>query len=268
MLKLKVFIISVGIAFSIEIIHSIWTKGWRFTLEFFVGGFLWGFLKEYLYSFVRSYEFPHMPIKLLNVPIFIPIGWVFTFYLAYEFTNKLIKPKTEKDYKDFIIFAAFFSNFICIPIETAAMNMNWWELYGFFVNDNIASCILMLGWFSTSVVFFYLYFVAKNKLPREQLWFAVCMLIAWFVVEISFIVYLFTWAIIVTIIMMFFMLKYNKELICIFFVYLAIISGRLLTSSIPNATFVTIIFISIFIYIFVKLRLMDTKHQLSIKESL
>ncbi len=109
MLKLEVFIISVGIAFSIMIIHSLLTKGCRFTFEFFVGGFLFGFVREFYYfSFIRSYEFPNMPIKLLNVPIFIPVGWIFTFYLAYEFVNKLIDPKTVRDYKNFVIFAAFF----------------------------------------------------------------------------------------------------------------------------------------------------------------
>jgi hypothetical protein len=41
----KVFIISVGIAFFIEIVHSILTKGGRFTLEFFGGGFLFGFVR-------------------------------------------------------------------------------------------------------------------------------------------------------------------------------------------------------------------------------
>ena len=171
---LKVFIISVGIAFSIEIIHSVLTKGGKFTLEFFGGGFVFGFVREFIYfSFIRTYEFPNMPITLLNVPIFIPMGWVFTFYLAYEFINKLIKPKTVNDYKDFILFAALFSTFICIPIETAAMNMNWWSLSQFYINDNIAPFLLMGGWSYTTLVFFCIYFVVKKKLPREQLWFAV-----------------------------------------------------------------------------------------------
>jgi hypothetical protein len=109
----KVFTISVGIAFLIQIVHSVLSKGWKFSLGFFGGGFLFGFVREFIYrSFIQTYEFPNLPIQLLDVPIFIPIGWVFTFYLAYEFTNKLIVTKTLNDYKDFMIFAAIFSTCI------------------------------------------------------------------------------------------------------------------------------------------------------------
>ena len=61
-------------------------------------------------------------------------------------------------------------------------------------------------------------------------------------------------------------LKYNKEYTFIFLVSFAIIYGRLVFNLIPNAIFVTIVYIFIFIYILVKLRLIDAKHQLSIKE--
>jgi hypothetical protein len=262
----KVFIISVGIAFSIQIIHSVLTKGGRFTLEFFGGGFLFGFVREFIYaSFIQSYEFPNMPIKLLNVPIFIPIGWVFTFYLAYEFTNKLIRTKTVKDYKDFIIFAAFFSTCICIPIETAALNMNWWSLY-FSANSNIAPMLLMSGWFYTSVVFFCIYFVAKKKLPREQLWFAVFLLIAVFVGEFKLVAYvgLVGWAL--EIIGLGGMFKYNKEITLILLVYCIIVISYIFFISIPNGIFVTIAFIFNFIFILVKLHSRDVIEQLRMKE--
>jgi hypothetical protein len=239
-----------------------------FTLEFFGGAFLFGFVREFIYaSCVQSYAFPYMPIKLLNVPIIIPIGWVFTFYLAYEFINKLIEPKTVNDYKKFIIFAAFFSNCICIPIETAAMNMNWWSLY-FSAKSNIAPILLMGGWFYTSVVFFFIYFVAKKKLPREQLWFAVFLLIAVLVGEFKLVAYFGLVGRTLEIIGLGGMFKYNKEITLILLVYCIIDISYLFFLLIPNALFITIAFISIFIYILVKLRYMDTKHQLSVKESL
>ena len=216
---LKVFIISVAIAFCIQIAHSILTKGCAFTLKFFMGGFLFGFVREFIYfSFIRSYEFPNVPIKLLSVPVFIPIGWVFTFYLAHEFTNKLIQPKTKKDYKNFIIFASFFSTFICIPIETAAMNMNWWILPRFLINDNIAPLPLIGGWFYTSVVFFYIYLVVQKKLPREQMGFVVFLLISVCIIEFSLIFSLIGWAILI--IGFAGMLKYNKEITFILRVYI------------------------------------------------
>ena len=263
----KVFVISVGVAFSIQILHSILTKGWRFTMGFFGGGFIFSFVREFIYnSFIHTYEFLDMPIKLLSVPIFIPIGWVFTFYLAYEFISKLIEPKTVKDYKDFVIFAAFFSTFICIPMETAAINMNWW-IVSFYMNDNIAQLGLMGGWFYTSVVFFCIYFVVKKKLPREQLWFAVFLLIFMCEIEFHLIVYFGLVGLALEIIALLGMLKYNKEITLIWLVYLIIFLG-FMTFPIPNAIFVTITFISIFICILIKLRYRDVRHQLSVKESL
>jgi hypothetical protein len=265
----KVFIISVGIAFFIQIVHSLLTKGVKFTLEFFGGGFLFGFVREFIYfSFVHSYGFPNMPVKLLNVPIFIPIGWVFTFYLAYEFANKLIKPKTVKDYKNFIIFAALFSNCICIPIETAAMNMNWWWV-SFTLDGIIAPFWLMNGWFLTSALFFCIYFVVKKKLPREQLWVVVFLSINVFVLDVL-VSYVGLVGFALEILGLLVILKFNKEITFILVMYMVLGFCSITTAFlfISNAIFVTIIFIFIFVYILVKLRFMDEKRQLSIKESL
>jgi hypothetical protein len=204
-----------------------------------------------------------MPVKLLNVPVFVPIGWIFTFYLAYEFVNKLIEPKTVKDYKNFITFAAFFSICICVPIETAALNMNWWWV-SFTLDGNIAPFYLMGGWCYTSALFFCIYFVVKKKLPIEQLWFVVFLLIAVFNVETN----LRVWVLIIVFLAM---LKYNKEITSLLGIYMILYLSRRTTVFlfIPNAILVTIIFIFIFIfvYIFVKLRFMDAKRQLSIEES-
>jgi hypothetical protein len=254
----EVFIVSVGIAFLLQIIHSILTKGGRFTLEFFGGGFLFGFVRELIYiSFIQNYEFPNMAIKLINVPIFIPIGWVFTFYLAYEFTNKLMEPKTVKDYKDFIIFTAFFSTCICIPIETAAISMDWWKLIKWPINDNIAPHGLIGGWIYTSVVFFSIYFVVKKRLPREQLWFAVFLLLYVFVFEFRIIYHphLIGFGLALLIIGFGGMLKYNKEITFILLGWFVIDICRSLTFPLlPNAIFVSISFIYIFICMLVKLR--------------
>ena len=194
------------------------------------------------------------------------IGWVFTFYLAHEFVNKLIEPKSVKDYKDFIIFTAFFSTFICIPIETAAMNMNWWWLSKFYINDYIAPIPLMGGWFCTSVVFFCIYFVVKKKLPLEQLFLVVFLLITICVMEYG----LFFSLVGCSILIIGFcgMFNYNKEITLISLVYLVIFYYRFIFYLFPNAIFVTIVFISTFIYILLKLHFMNAKHQLNIKESL
>jgi hypothetical protein len=268
-MMLKVFIISVGIAFFIEIVHSILTKGGRFTLEFFGGGFLFGFVREFIYfSFVRTYEFPDMPIKLLNVPIFIPIGWIFTFYLAYEFTSRLIEPKIEKDYKDFIIFSALFSTCICIPIETAAMNMNWW-LLKFYVNDNIAPFNLMGGWGSASFMFFYIYFVMKGKILREQLMFIVFVLIVTFTYEFNLVADWGLAGLLLRIIGLWGMFKYNKEITLISLIFLIIcLYSREILSIIPNGILVTIMFTAMFFYILVKLRYMYVSNQLRLEKSL
>jgi hypothetical protein len=258
----KVFIISVGIAFSLQIIHSMLTKGWKFTLEFFGGAFLFGFIRELIYhSFVYNYDFPNMPIKLMNVPIFIPIGWIFTFYLAHEFVNKLLEPKSEKDFKDFIIFASFFATFICIPIETAALNMNWWVVFA-STNDNIAVLGLMSGWFGTSVMFFCFFFFIKKKVSREQLWFALILVLMTFITPLH-------WYVLgLHIIVMLILFKLNKEITFIFLMYSLneFCSIQEIFSSVPNGIFVMIAFVFALIYILAKLHFRKAKYRLNVKE--
>jgi len=263
---LKVFIVSVAIAFSLQIVHSISTKGWWFTLEFFGGGLLFGFVREVIFfNFCHDYDFPNMPVTLLNVPVFIPIGWVFTFYLAYEYTNKLIEPKTEKDYKDFIIIAAFFSTFICIPIETAALNMHWWRVF-FYEGGNVAPAGLMSRWLGTTVIFFYIYLIIKKKLPLEHL-LLVAMLI--FLTAMAETKYYFL--VLASILLC--MLKYNKELSFIILMYTIILifikmtASRFMPGVIPNGFVVTTLFIFNLIYIGLKLRFREAGYQSSIKQS-
>ena len=92
-----VFVISVAIAFTLLIYHSILTNGKKYTIVFFGGGFIFGFVREwYMATFAETYAFPQMPLQILGVPIFIPIGWVFAFYLGAEFTKRLIIPKSKE----------------------------------------------------------------------------------------------------------------------------------------------------------------------------
>ncbi len=257
---LKVFIISVAIAFSLQIIHSLLTKGWNFTLEFFGGGLLFGFVREFIFFyFCQDYDFPNMPVTLLNVPVFIPVGWVFTFYLAYEYTHKLIEPKTARDYKDFIIIAAFFSTFICIPIETAALNMHWWRVF-FYEGGDVAPAGLMSGWLGTAVIFFYIYFIIKGKMSLEHL---LLILLLVFLTAMAETKYYF----LVLAIILLCMLRYNKELSFIILMYTIILISIKITMShfmpgvISNGFVVTTLFIFNLIYIAVKLHLREIEHR-------
>lgn len=259
---LKVFIISVAIAFSLQIIHSILTKGWKFTLEFFGGGLLFGFVREFIFfHFCQDYDFPNMPVTLLNVPVFIPVGWVFTFYLAYEYAHKLIEPKTARDYKDFIVIAAFFSTFICIPIETAALNMHWWRVF-FYEGGNVAPAGLMSGWLGTTVIFFYIYFIIKKKMPLENLVLVLLLVILTAMAETKY--YFLALAVILLC-----MLKYNKELSFIILIYTAIlifikmIAFRFMPGVISNGFVVTTLFIFNLIYVAVKLHFREIEQRLS-----
>jgi hypothetical protein len=206
-----------------------------------------------------------MPVTLLNVPVFIPVGWVFTFYLAYEYVNKLIEPKTIKDYKDFIIIAAFFSTFICIPIETAALNMHWWRVF-FYEGGNVAPVGLMSGWLGTAVIFFYLYFIIKKKMPLEHLLLVLLMVFLTAMAETKY--YFLVLAIILL-----GMLKYNKELSFIILMYTAILISIKITMShfmpdvIPNGFVVTTLFIFNLIYIGVKLLFREKEYRLGVRQS-
>lgn len=255
---LEAFIIPVVIAFVAEIVHSTLTKGWKFTLEFFAGGFLFGFVRELIAaSYLKQYGFPDMPIQFLNVPIFIPVGWVFTFYLAYEFTNKIIKPSTEANCRTFIIFAAFFSTCICIPIETAAMNMNWWWVVLSDTSGNIAVFHLMRGWLYTTMVFFYIYFVAKKNLSLKQLMLAFVLVIIFCMWELN--IYIRSFLIMLVIFTVY------KEIAVVLMAYaVAEYCGMMsILFFIPNWIFVTILFVFNFTFILVKLHSREAKHQFS-----
>ncbi len=170
-MSMLVFAISVSIALALLIYHSVLANGKKYTLEFFGGGFLFGFIREwYMATFADTYAFPQVPLQILGVPIFIPVGWVFTFYLGVEFTKRLITIRKQEDYIDFIICASFFADMICVPIETAALNMGWWEVYMSFPLDNAISVYpLMTGWWLTSMLFLSLFFTLTKRIDKSQL---------------------------------------------------------------------------------------------------
>jgi hypothetical protein len=166
-----VFQLTVGFAFLLLILHSVLEHKTKFTIAFFGGTLIFGFIRELIFAYVvRSYSFEKMPFKIFGIPPAIPIGWAFTFYLGLELTRTLIPIKKEKDCWNFIMVASFFSGIICLPIETAALNLKWWELKEFwFITDNFAPVGLMCGWWFTALLFFTGYFIIQKKLKPKNI---------------------------------------------------------------------------------------------------
>lgn len=143
-------------------------KGGKFTFFFLGGGFLFGLIRELIYVNVfHNYAFSQMPLMIMNVPITIPMGWVFAFYLGNEFTKPLIKIMNEKDVYFHIVLCGIFADCICIPIETAALRMGWWD-FGTRGNE-IASASLMGGWMGTTILFFSIFFLITKKMAKQRI---------------------------------------------------------------------------------------------------
>ncbi len=111
-----------------------------------------------------SYSFPNVTLQIFGVPPFVPIGWVFTWYLGYEFTRRILPPG-----KGLIAVAAIFSAFICIPVETMAMDCEWWVLEGWIITDAVAPEALIWGWNMTAIFFFYMFAVVHKEVPLKHL---------------------------------------------------------------------------------------------------
>lgn len=165
-LYFEVFLVAVLIAFILLIIHSYFYYGLKESIVFFGFGFIFGLIREIIYrTFFNNYTFGSMPLKILNVPIAIIFGWMFTFYLAYYFSEKLVKPKDqESDAVRVLMACAIFSSFICFLIETAAIYMEWWEVH--FVESHFAASDLLSGWFLTTMLFFSIYFILLGKFKK------------------------------------------------------------------------------------------------------
>ncbi len=236
MVLMEFFMVSVVVAFTLQIIHSVLTKGGKFTFGFFGGGILFGYFREL--AGPKAYSFPGAPLAIMGVPPFVPIGWVFTWYLGFELA-RMVLPPGEK----FITVAATFSAFICIPVETAAMNCGWWVLTDWIITDAVAPVALIGGWFGSAVTFLCLVLIIRKEVPLKNLLVPLIVFIAQMIGPVSLLQLsvILGFAVIITLFTSIFAL--NRSLAVIIVTYLLVdLTNNLTYNYITNSVFVAIDF--------------------------
>ncbi|MHA1294733.1 MAG: carotenoid biosynthesis protein, partial [Promethearchaeota archaeon] len=173
----ELFIYPALIAYVLLIIHSFLFRGSKKTITFFGLAFIFGFIREFYYKyFVGAYTFVELTtFTLLGVPIAIPIGWTFTFYIGLFFAQKILNFNIDLDnvperlakevyaskLLPLILIASIFSTTVSFAIETCAINMGWWEFT--HIASYYAPLSVLFGWFGTSLLFFHLYIYIQYK---------------------------------------------------------------------------------------------------------
>ncbi|MHA1250054.1 MAG: hypothetical protein ACTSRP_08705 [Candidatus Helarchaeota archaeon] len=176
----EIFLYPAFFAYILLIIHSLIYRKVSKTVTFFGGCFIFGIIREYYYKHVvRKYFFIELTsFNIFGVPIAIPIGWTFTFYIGLFFAEKLLdfninlknisKIHANELYKlkilPIILVAATFSSSVSFAIESCALNMGWWRLA--YINPIICPISLLFGWFGACIIFLHLYIIIQYKIFR------------------------------------------------------------------------------------------------------
>jgi len=137
------FTIPVFIATVLLVIHSWLFRGRRNTILFWGGGYIFAFAREFMYqNMIVAYTFSGVSLKLFNVPLTIPMGWLFeaytSLYLAQFFIGADLTTTTvgnlrisARDYGKrvlpIIALACVITSTVTCAIENVATRMHWWQ---------------------------------------------------------------------------------------------------------------------------------------------
>ncbi len=140
------FTYPVLIATGLLILHSWLFRGRRNTLIFWGAGYLFAFARELMYqNFLSNYRFSGTDLKILNVPVTIPMGWLFEAYTSLYVAQFLIGADaatmaageariTARDYGTRVLpvlaLACVVTSTITCAIENVAVRMHWWATKG------------------------------------------------------------------------------------------------------------------------------------------
>lgn len=175
-------LISASIALILLIIHSYLYRGTRITLNFFIFAFIWAFLKEGSapppsHPYLKLYEFLNQNIPLSFAYWTATIGWIFTFYISWCISEKILQRI------DFFKNKIFSTLFICgivimgisYSIETTAINIGWWRwninhktLQNLFIGGY--SLFTLEAWLFFTLIFLTAFFLIECSKYRKANW--------------------------------------------------------------------------------------------------
>jgi len=114
------------------IVHSWRVRGKWTTAAFFVGGFIFGIVRENIVAlFPTLYTYPNHPLYIGAAPLMMGFGWSASFYASWAVAERILEgfaPKW-KDSRWMVPFVtAIITALLSIPVEVAAgaSQTQWW----------------------------------------------------------------------------------------------------------------------------------------------
>ena len=141
----QLFTYPVFVATALLIAHSWLFRGRRNTLLFWGVGYLIAFGREFVYQnyFHGTYQFTGANLRILNVPVTIPMGWLFEAYTSLYIAQYLmgvdvrsmVGGKTQISAREYgtrvlpvLALSCVLTSTITIAIENVAVRMQWWQV--------------------------------------------------------------------------------------------------------------------------------------------
>jgi hypothetical protein len=114
------------------IIHSWLTRGHWKTAAFFVGGFVFGIVREDIVALMPSlYTYPNHPLYIGAAPLMMGFGWSASFYASWCVAERLLEgfvPDYQSDRWGVAAVTGAITGLLSIPVEVAAgaAETLWW----------------------------------------------------------------------------------------------------------------------------------------------
>lgn len=146
------------------IIHSWLYRGEWQTAGFFIGGFIFGIVRENVVSLLPGmYTYPNHPFYIGSAPLMMGFGWSASFYACWMVGNKLLEAYAPKwkDNRWIVPFvAAVITASLSLPVEVAAgASQTLWWVWPIGVIRVLFEmpAIVPFGWAGAAFLFIFLY---------------------------------------------------------------------------------------------------------------
>jgi hypothetical protein len=179
------------------IVHSwLYREKWE-TFSFFVGGFVFGIVREnILFLMGTLYYYPDHPLYIGYAPLIAGFSWSASFYSCAFIGQRLIEaffPKYEENLFAISFMAAIVTAALSLPVEVAgsAPMTSWWvwppEAIRVFYE---MPAIVPFGWGGAAFLFILFFkFIESTEIPHDRK--AVLFIISTLLVIVIHLVYLF-----------------------------------------------------------------------------
>ena len=159
------------------IIHSWTSRGEWATIAFFVGGFVFGIIRENIVALLPSmYTYPNHPLYIGAAPLMMGFGWSASFYASWCFAEKILEafvPSRREGLLAVPLLTAIITGTLSIvpEIPAGAAETQWWiwpsEAIPVFYE---MPAIVPFGWAGAAFLFilFFRFVHQKEWVPKKK----------------------------------------------------------------------------------------------------